>query len=90
MEANVQDDPAAVRKPTPFTEKIARGEWPSSESDLPIFLTQHQYAHLRGVTVRLLQRERRLGTSIPFVKDGNNILYARADVLARYRVAQAA
>ena len=84
------DDPAAVWKPTPFTSMIPRGEWPSAEADLPLFLTQHQYAHLRGVTVRLLQRERRLGTSIPFVKDGKNILYAKADVLARYRVAQAA
>lgn len=84
------DPLVSTPRPTPFTSMIARGEWPSAESDLPIFLTQHQYAHLRGVTVRTLQRERALGTSIPFVRHGNNIMYARADVLARYRVAQAA
>jgi hypothetical protein len=59
-----------------------RGEWPADVSVLPIFLTQQQYAHLRGVTVRALQRERRLGKSIPFKKQGKLVLYAREDVLA--------
>lgn len=78
------------RTPAPFTSMTARGEWPSAESDLPLFLTQHQLAHLRGVTLRTLQRERRLGCSIPFVQDGKRVLYARADVLARYGAAQVA
>ena len=86
----MQDNPVAVWRPTSFTSMLARGEWPSAVSDLPLVLTQHQLAHLRGVTVRLLQRERRLGISIPFVRDGKRILYARADVLARYCAAQTA
>ena len=53
-------------------------------------LTQHQLAHLRGVTLRTLQRERRLKLSIPYTRDGKRVLYARADVLAHYGAAQAA
>jgi hypothetical protein len=49
-------------------------------------LTQHQLAHLRGVTLRTLQRERRVGRSVPFIKVGRKILYARADVLEYFGV----
>ena len=63
----------------------SRGEWPSKITDLPLFLTQQQYAHLRGITVRALQRERRLGKSIPFKKRGKQVLYARKDVPALVR-----
>jgi hypothetical protein len=67
---------------------LLRSEWPSTKLDLPLVLTQYQLAHLRGVTVRTLQRERRLGRSlIPFTKDGRRVLYARADVLARFGAA---
>ena len=75
----------AQRAHTSFTTLYPRGEWPSEVSDLPIFLTQAQLAHLRGVTVRTLQRDRRLGRSIPFAKMGKKVLYARADVLAHLR-----
>lgn len=71
--------------PTSFTTLYPRGEWPSEVSDLPLFLTQAQLAHLRGVTVRTLQRDRRLGRSIPFAKMGKKVLYARAHVLAHLR-----
>lgn len=71
----------SMPQPT-LTAITARGEWPADVAVLPIFLTQQQYAHLRGVTVRALQRERRLGKSIPFKKQGKQVLYAREDVLA--------
>jgi len=71
--------------PMPFTASLPRGEWPRADTDLPLVLTQRDFAHLRGVTVRTLQRERRLGRSpIPHIKDGRKVLYARADVLAHY------
>jgi hypothetical protein len=74
----------------PFTTLTPPGEWPTGAGDLPLVLNQHQYAHLRGVGVRTLQRERRLGTSIPYRKIGKQILYARADILARVGVDHAA
>jgi hypothetical protein len=67
-----------------------RGVWPANPSFLPYFLTEDQLAHLRGKSVRTLQRERRLGCSIPFIRDGKKVLYARPDVLAHYGVAGAA
>lgn len=67
-----------------FAQRTPRGEWPAAITDLPLVLTQHHLAHLRGVTVRTLQRERRHGRSIPYVTDGRKVLYARADVLARF------
>jgi hypothetical protein len=82
--------PTAARSARSFTLMTARGEWPSAVSDLPLMLTQHQFAHLRSVTLRTLQRERRLKLSIPFIRDGKRVLYARADVLAHYGAAQAA
>lgn len=78
----------AARSPTvavalpSFAAITAPGEWPRAVSDLPIFLTQKQLAHLRGVTVRTLQRERKQGQSIPFRKFGKKVLYARDDVIA--------
>jgi len=59
----------------------ARGEWPTAISDLPLVLTEPQLAHVRGVTVRTLQRDRRRGGSIPFKRVGRKIFYARDDVL---------
>src|SRR5262249_19224864 len=67
--------PCAVRPP---------GEWPSLPEELPLVMTDQQYAHLRGVTVRTLQRERRLNISIPYIRDGRKIRYARHHVLARF------
>ena len=79
-----QYTPCSVIASTP------RGEWPPDPSVLPYLLTEDQLAHLRGKSVRTLQRERRLGCSIPFIRDGKRVLYARADVLAHYGAAQAA
>ena len=70
-----------------FTEITRRGEWPSDLEDLPVLFTQNQLAHLRNVTTRTLQKERRLNTSIPFIRDGRRILYARRDVLERFGLA---
>jgi hypothetical protein len=70
-----------------FTALTARGEWPSVAEDLPLLLTEQQFAHLRGVTVRTLQRERRLKLSIPYVRDGRKIRYARHHVLERFGLA---
>ena len=67
-----------------FTSLYPPGEWPRAVEDLPLVLTEGQLAHLRGVKVRTLQRERRYGQAIPWVRDGRKILYARADVLARF------
>ena len=69
-----------------FTAVLPRGHWPSATNGLPLVLTQHQLAHLRGVTLRTLQRERRVGRSVPFIKVGRKILYARADVLEYFGV----
>jgi hypothetical protein len=83
-EANVRAGNQPV-PPVPFTASLPRGEWPRAATDLPLILTQLDLAHLRGVTVRTLQRERRLGRlPIPHIKDGRKVLYARADVLAHY------
>jgi hypothetical protein len=69
-----------------FTDFCNPGEWPPSEDDLPMMFTQHQYAHLRRVGIRILQKERRLGTSpVPWVKVGKNIWYPKADVIARHK-----
>jgi hypothetical protein len=83
MEAILQEIrvPAA---PAPFTSTVARGEWPRPEDDLPLIITQHQFAHLRGVTIRTLQRERQLRRFIPYVQDGKNVYYAKHHVLQRY------
>ena len=68
-----------------FTSIVPRGQWPASVEDLPLLLRQEELAHLRGVTVRHLQRERRLGRSpFPWVKDGRSVLYPREGILARY------
>jgi hypothetical protein len=62
----------------------APGEWPSSAEDLPLLIREEQFAHLRGVTVRTLQRERQRNASIPYVKDGRRVWYARSHVLERF------
>jgi hypothetical protein len=59
-----------------------RGQWPASTSDLPLFLTQGQLAHLLDKSVRTLERDRHEGRSIPFKKVGRTVLYARDDILA--------
>jgi hypothetical protein len=48
-------------------------------------LTQYELAHLRGLkSIRTLQKERRLGRSIAWVKDGRKVLYPREAVLERF------
>jgi hypothetical protein len=39
------------------------------------YLTEHGYAAQRGVTVRTLQRERRLRTGPPWLKVGARVMY---------------
>jgi hypothetical protein len=70
-----------------LTALTARGEWPTAVSDLPLILTELQLAHIRGVTVRTLQRDRRQSGSIPFKRIGRKIFYARDDVLAYFGAA---
>ena len=71
-----------VRSPTDLTARTPRGEWPPTILDLPLILTDRQLAHLRDVTIRTLQRERRQGRAIPFRRVGRKIFYSRDDVLA--------
>jgi hypothetical protein len=78
--------PTNYQQPASFTTLTVPGEWPKAAVDLPLVLDQRQYAHLRAVSVRTLQRERRLGRSIAYRKIGKRIFYARADVLAGYGV----
>ena len=59
-----------------FTTQTARGEWPAKAAALPLFLTQHQLAHLLGKSVRTLERDRHKGCSVPFVKHGRKLLTA--------------
>jgi hypothetical protein len=72
------------RPPVSLTVLTVRGEWPTAVSDLPIILTERQLAHVRGVTVRTLQRDRQRGNSIPFKRIGRRIYYARDDVLSYF------
>jgi hypothetical protein len=72
-----------------ITDFVTRGEWPSEVSDLPLMLTEHQLAHLRGKSVRTLQREPQWGRSPPFFRDGRKILYPRAGVVAHYMAGSA-
>jgi hypothetical protein len=73
-------DPRAAR----FTGLTARGEWPSAVSDLPLVLSEPELAHVRGVTVRTLQRDRRRGGGIPFKRVGRKVFYAREAVLSYF------
>jgi hypothetical protein len=72
------------RIPVSLAVRTVRGEWPTAISDLPLVLTETQLAHVRGVTVRTLQRDRRRGGSIPFKRIGRRIYYARDDVLSYF------
>jgi hypothetical protein len=86
----LQDRTALAERTAPsFMARTARGEWPSVAEDLPLLLTEQQLAHLRGVTVRTLQRERRLKLSIPYIRDGRKIRYARHHVLERFGLSSA-
>ena len=38
-------------------------------------LTEQQYAELRGVTIRTLQRERALRIGAPYIKAGKQVFY---------------
>jgi hypothetical protein len=76
--------PLTTRAVVSLTALTARGEWPTAVSDLPLVLTEPQLAHVRGVTVRTLQRDRRRGDSIPFKRIGRRIYYARDDVLSYF------
>lgn len=71
-----------------FTEKPALASpWPSAASELPLFLTQEQLAHLLGRSPRTLERDRAVGCSIPFTKVGRKVFYAREDVLSHLAAA---
>ena len=74
------------QKPAPNRRSLisltAPGEWPTDITDLPLFLTQDQLAHLLGKSVRTLERDRHIGHSIPFTKVGRKVFYGRADVLS--------
>ena len=56
---------------------LKRGEWPADPSTLPYFLTEDQLGHLLNRSLRTLERQRRNGTSVPFVTIGRQVLYPR-------------
>ena len=68
-------------------KKLPPGQWPADPADIPIVLDQFQLARLRGVCVRVLQKERSEGRGAPFRKEGSKVWYARDKVLAHYGVA---
>ena len=73
----------------------ARGEWPADPSVLPFFLTEDQLCHLLDRSLRTLERQRRNGSSVPFITIGRQVLYPRDAVLEHLmnsakRVARAA
>lgn len=70
-----------------FTKTFPRGEWPSNPDLLPVLIDQYQLAHLRGVCVRVLQKERAEGRGAPYTKEGGRVWYARDRVLAHYGAA---
>src|SRR4029453_8346910 len=86
LEAKLQDHPSPSdsRKPRSLYAVTLPGEWPTAISDLPLVLTEPQLAHVRGVTVRTLQRDRRRGNLIPFKRVGRKIFYSREDVLSHF------
>ena len=66
----------------PHSPAVLASPWPAAATDLPLFLTQRQLAHLLGKSVRTLEHDRIVGRSIPFKKIGRKVLYAREDVLS--------
>ena len=48
----------------------------------PSLITQSDLADLFGISQRKLERDRHVGTGIPFVKVGRRVLYRREDILA--------
>ena len=44
------------------------------------YMTEKEYAELRGVCVRTIQRERIAGKGAPFIKLGRFVCYRRASV----------
>lgn len=73
--------PKRAAQPKLADDRLA-SPWPSTASELPLYLTQHQLAHLLGRSIRTLERDRVVGRSIPFKKVGRTVLYAREDVLS--------
>jgi hypothetical protein len=70
-----------LRHATVPENSLLKSPWPTAASQLPLFLTQGQLAHLLGKSIRTLERDRIIGHSIPFTKVGRRVLYARDDVI---------
>ena len=77
---------SAKQPATSFTSLTPPGEWPKAAGDLPLLLSQREFAHLRAVSPRTLQRERRQGSPVPFRRLGRRVLYPRAGVLAFFGI----
>ena len=78
---------STAMKKRSFENTFPRGEWPADPGKLPVLITQYQLAHLRGVCVRVLQKERAEGRGVPYTKEGSRVWYARDRVLAHYGAA---
>jgi hypothetical protein len=50
--------------------------------NLPNLLTESDYAIMRGVSIRTIQRERALRTGAPFIKLGKSVFYRKAAIEA--------
>jgi hypothetical protein len=45
------------------------------------YISEKEYADARGVTVRTLQRERKIERSAPFIKVGRDIMYKKSSII---------
>lgn len=64
-----------------MTIQILNG-WPSDLAQLPLFFTKRQWATLRGVSEKSIERELADGTGAPFVRLGRKTLFRREAALS--------
>lgn len=69
---------------TTLTIQMLNG-WPSDLAQLPLFFTKRQWAMLRGVSEKTIERELGDGTGAPFVRLGRKTLFRREAALGWLR-----
>jgi hypothetical protein len=68
-----------------FAKATPRGQWPGTPQELPLLLSEQQFAHLIGRCLRTVQKNRRKQKGWPpHQRIGRSIMYSRDVVLAHY------
>lgn len=57
-------------------------QWPTEIDSIPLYFSKSDWARLRGVSERTIEREMDAGTGAPFVRIGRRTLIAREAALA--------